>query len=155
MNKEDIEKLQICREAIDEHQKVHAKGFESDADHAKAVEEYMKVLNDNGFATVSDFTDFNDAMNFEIYKEATIISGECDGCVGLPVPECVRIYGQANACSNTRPKVALDTIYRIAYKAKVTEKVVVKDGKSHFCCPEGHGFYVDETKRKPFKKWSM
>lgn len=151
---DDIKKVKECRAAIDKHQADRI-NFKNDGDHTNSVNKYMKVLNDNGFANVSEFIIFNDTMEFEIYKDAVPISGECDGCEGLPVPECVRVYGQAKACSNSRPKVALDAIYRIAYKGKREGKSVTKDGKTRLICPEGHGFYVDESKRKPYKKWGL
>ena len=92
MTKAEIDKLLICREAIDIHRfrdrsKDRIDGV--DTGHTESTVKMLNVLSDNGFPDFLDYLKWDEEKCYEHYKETIVIEGACDGCVGYDgVPPC-------------------------------------------------------------------
>lgn len=155
MNQDNVDKLLKCRAAIDNFRQASL----VEADRITAYAEMLNVVQSAGFATLQDYDAWDKEMCVEARKESRPILGTCDGCPHLSVPPCVTKYGAEKACvSSKQGQGASDEIYRIAWKAAGEGSQKQKDGIVRLICPEGHGYYLDESKVKepPFDyKWRL
>jgi hypothetical protein len=148
MTKADIKIIKDCRDAIDKHR---LKEWKTEDEHTKATEKLMKVLLDNGFAGIAEFSKFNDQKNYEAFKECRPIKGSCDLCTGLGSdPPCL-IYYKEKACIHAATPILDEKIYQISW-ARFKGKIPYE------ACPAGHGFQpdTDNYTDPPFDvKWKV
>jgi hypothetical protein len=157
MNQKDIDRLLTCRKIIDNHN-TNRSSLKDDAAKKAAVEEYMSVLKDNGFSSVSEFETFNKFMNFCSFLECIPLQGKCDNCEGYKgTPPCVERYKE-EACFYNPIKTIDDFKYLFAGEFFIKSSLKISKGISLIFCPEGHGFYNDDSKctELPFDiTWSV
>lgn len=105
MEKKDIDRLLICRAAVEKH----VYRDRSTADHTVSVTDMNNALKENGFADFDSYLKWDESKCFEHYQENFVIEGTCDGCVGyVGTPPC-RVWAlarvaEAEACLDY-PKV--------------------------------------------------
>lgn len=99
MEQKDIDRLLVCRKAIDEHRqrKVDARISTQTTVPMQNVFEasmdiYLKDLGENGFKSVDAFYEFNGEMCMVALKESLELATGCDRCKGYvgEVP-CVKV----------------------------------------------------------------
>jgi hypothetical protein len=117
MEQKDIDRLLVCRKAIDDHRviKVATRDTYASATTAdKALkyakmqdafatsrDTYLRALSDNGFDSLEDFISYNDALCVQAMKECTPLYSLCDRCEGIKdTPPCVAAFG-SGACFYT------------------------------------------------------
>lgn len=113
---------------------------------------------------IEEFNDFNGRMNYEALTTCRPVQGYCDGCKGN-LDEfgketgmmCAKIYSTGKTLCEDDVKDRPELIKQLSIL--LTFKVIAFFGDSGYkrkgnitrgACPEGHGFYVDETLCKPF-----
>lgn len=115
-----------------------------------------------GFSGIGDFMSFNEKMCFDAFKECRPVQGSCDLCKGnvdekgnLTGKMCEKTVG-IGICEKDvfeAPDKVLEYIYLSTFKSikRFGVSLYKRDGNiSRGICPDGHGFYVDETLCKPF-----
>lgn len=165
MKTEDINKLMICREAVEKHNAFKAerrkalpdKAFESE--RSKSTLHMLDVLKQQGFNTFDDFQKFNYKMNFDAYKECRPIQGICDLCglKELKDQPCFKKYGNAImscAAAQKEGESYMDGIYKEVMRVEREGSKINYNGKvlPKSYCPEGHGYHVvlDRCSEFPF-----
>ena len=198
---EDIERILICREAIDKHRAFNQARVESlvtakSVDEAKALIEakigvattitadsglkskdsikvalepertkstleMYEILRQQGFEDYFTFASWNDLLCLLVYKECHPLQGTCDYCgeKELLEQQCVKTVSlEAVAkCSAIKDNKFLyeesDMTYQMyVYLIQWERKGVVITNKSihEYFCPEGHGYYVDDSLFKSY-----
>ncbi len=152
MKKEDIDKIIACRAAIDIHRSRDRKDAApyavKDAEHTKATVKMLEALKSYGFDNVSDFSRWNDEMNYAAFCECRPIKGACDRCEGYNGEPPCKMWG-ANACY-VKP-ATIEQIKVYSFKAFLNNKGFFSDsGNRRAQCPDGHGWFVDMTEAQEF-----
>ena len=189
MDQKDIDRLLICREAIDKHREFNKARVEALATSKsvaeaktyieeklsittaisagtakKSTDEIKKILESErtkstiemntelakyGFADAAEFKKWHDEVVLEIFKECYPISGQCDGCKGLPEPVCMKFFG-SNPCVSAKNSAATFNIWIMSMEM-VRDKTYLDLGKIWKWkegCPEGNGFYMEVALQK-------
>jgi hypothetical protein len=142
----DIEKLLAGRKIIDDYRAASIQRRDESA-------ELPGRLQAIGFASITDFYNFNDTMCLEAIKNLPIF-GNCDLCKGYKgMPECQKRF-KDQLCATLQPlsgdQLFKAILYRIQKRDFRTDswtdtlirfKAQSKSGK-FWICPEGHGFYL-------------
>lgn len=170
-----VEKLLKGRKLIDEHlqrKEVYSKLNRGlyDLFHKEYAEELYRELREMGFGDdgedneVTNFMLFNQEMVKQMVRECVPIEGYCDECNGNLDPKtkkptgpiCEKVYGtkfcsQKDIDNKTVPDWMYTRLTEVM-KDEAAGKTRIKEnkGKSRGCCPEGHGFFVVDSKRKVY-----
>ena len=172
MEQKDIDRLLICRAAIDKHRAFNASRvatIEASLSTAKAVVkeslepdrtastlEMNEVVKGQGFGSVSEFGVWNEAMNFEAFKECYPVAGSCDWCGEKEFlkQNCAVLFGLVGSCGEKKPSIVTDQVAKSSYWRYIKGETEIKDGVlcSISYCPAGHGYYNDvkNFKTPPF-----
>jgi len=166
MTQKDIDRLLAGRKVVDDYRSVAASYREADTlskvtakktdialakekyqDREKATEKMHNGLYKLGFGKGADpsafesFMEFNNDMNFKVFKECRPIKGECDLCVGYDKDPPCKVYYKEKACINTFTPLLDDKIYKISFD-RFTGRTPCQ------ACPPGHGFQPDTANYK-------